>query len=223
MSSFLLLLLLMLPAPEEKGSLLIQTAPGTEVIWDGVSLAKTDQKGRLNIEEIPLGQYTLSLRKDGFRRLRREVDVRGGQVFLVLPLEPLTTSNRQQASHKPSKTLKPPEPPKPEQAKTESGQKKAVLPPEFKVKEKGDVPVWPTSPQPDTPARETKDYLFFWLLLFILAAVLALTATMRRRPKAHRPQRGSTILPAGLEEEAFAMNEAMDDPFSLGILYKRMK
>ena len=196
----------MLPAAEEKGSLLIQTEPGTEVVWDGVSLAKTDEKGRLSIEEIPLGQYNLVLHKNGFRKLRREVEVKRGQVSLVLPLEAMASS---QVSPKPSPRAPRVKLPRAEKPKTDSASKPGVLPPEFKVKEKGDVPVWPASPQPQTPVRSTTNNLFFWMLLFIVAAVLALMATMRRRPREQKPPPGSTILPADLEEDLAAMDEDM--------------
>ncbi len=200
MSSFLLLFLLILPASQDKGSLLIQTEPGTEVVWDGVTLARTDPKGRLSIEEIPLGRYTLVLRKEGFRKLQRDVEVQGGQVSLVLPLEAIPTSRPQAPSKPPPRTTKT-QPPASDPAKAQLEAKKPVLPPEFKVTEKGDVPVWPTSPQTQTPIRSTRSYAFFWLFLFIAAAMVALMATLRRRPKREQPEFAPTILPADLEEE----------------------
>jgi hypothetical protein len=82
------------------------------------------------------------------------------------------------------------------------------LPPEFKVTEKGDVPVWPTSPQPQAPVPSTRSYAFFWLFLFIAAAMVALMATLRRRPKREQPEPAPTILPADLEEELSDEEEA---------------
>ncbi len=200
MSSFLLLFLLMLPASQDKGSLLIQTEPGTEVVWDGVTLAETDPKGRLSIEEIPLGRYTLVLRKEGFRRLQRDVEVEGGQVSLVLPLEAIPVSRPKAPSKNAPGAAKTP-PSSSDPAKAQIEPKRPVLPPEFKVTEKGDVPVWPTSPQNQVPVRSTRSYAFFWLFLFLAAAMIALMATLRRRPKREQLEPAPTILPADLEEE----------------------
>ncbi len=81
-------LVILLAVPGERtGALRIRSQPGVEVLWEGVALGKTDAEGLLVVEDIPAGDYLLTLRAPGFH----QVDVRTtvaarGEAILELPL-----------------------------------------------------------------------------------------------------------------------------------------
>ena len=82
-----LLLSLAVAAPSDKGSLRIQSTPGTEVIWEGVSLDETDANGILTVTNVPPGRFNLVLKKSGFTSQKRVVEIAAGKtVTLSAPL-----------------------------------------------------------------------------------------------------------------------------------------
>ena len=82
-------LLLLLAAPTEKGALRIVSQPAVEVIWEGVELGRTDSRGLLVIQEIPIGTYSVTLRKEGFRERKTRAVVKAGESRLSLKLKPI--------------------------------------------------------------------------------------------------------------------------------------
>lgn len=72
----------------ELGALVIRAEPGAEVIWQGVQLGQTDDKGVMEISEIPLGSYDIEIRVPGHPGERFSVDVEeGSQILKVSPPE----------------------------------------------------------------------------------------------------------------------------------------
>jgi hypothetical protein len=62
-----------------------------EIVWEGVSLGKTDSNGVQRIQNIPVGVFTLTLKKDGFKDLARKVEVEVGEKVLFFKLQPRIT------------------------------------------------------------------------------------------------------------------------------------
>ncbi len=82
-----LLFLLFLATPTgPTGSLEIRTLPGTEVVWEGVSLGETDTGGSLLIEGIIAGEYSIVLRKEGHREAATRADISPGEESVLLLL-----------------------------------------------------------------------------------------------------------------------------------------
>lgn len=82
-----LFLIALLAAPGEgTGALRIRSQPGVEVLWEGVALGETDAEGLLVVEDIPLGDYLLTLRAPGYRQIDVRTTVASGNSILELPL-----------------------------------------------------------------------------------------------------------------------------------------
>lgn len=86
-----LLMLFLAASAFEVGSLFIETQPGVEVVWEGVLLGSTDARGNLTIDDSPLGVFTITLRKPGFRTVTTEVEIVPGRKTWTLELEPILT------------------------------------------------------------------------------------------------------------------------------------
>jgi hypothetical protein len=87
--SLLLLLTLLGAIDGETGTLRIHSQPGSEVLWEGVSLGNTDTDGFLTVSDIPPGTFTLVLRKIGFREFQTSVSIAAGKtVSLEARLQP---------------------------------------------------------------------------------------------------------------------------------------
>ena len=68
------------------GSLRVESDADVEVVWEGVSLGTTNELGTMVIGDIPLGDYTVILKKNGFETRRVAVVVAGGETVLSLKL-----------------------------------------------------------------------------------------------------------------------------------------
>jgi len=102
-SMFLLLVAFAASQPSaEFAALEIQSQPGVEVVWEGVSLGRTDNQGLLVVEEIPPGRYAIAIRKQGFREVTRELELVGGQTnTFQLDLEEIKPSRNRAAVRPP--------------------------------------------------------------------------------------------------------------------------
>jgi hypothetical protein len=83
-----LLLLLAVPAPSEKGTLRVQAEPGTEVVWEGVWLDKTDARGILIVSDVPPGRFSVTLQKPGSSPETRTVQIEPGQTTVLTAARP---------------------------------------------------------------------------------------------------------------------------------------
>lgn len=81
--------LLLLAAGVPAGVLEVRSQPGVEVVWEGVNLGTTDGRGRMVIRDIPPGEYSIVLRKDGHHPHRTDVRIDGGETTLRRQLERL--------------------------------------------------------------------------------------------------------------------------------------
>ena len=68
------------------GSLDLTTEPNTTILWDGHLLGTTDDEGRMTISSIPLGQYSMTFRKEGFEDLVQEIEIIPGNQILKQPV-----------------------------------------------------------------------------------------------------------------------------------------
>ena len=83
----LFLMLWLAAVPPEKASLTLHTEPGTEIVWEGVSLGRANSDGLLIIQDVPPGTFTVTLKKGGFHELTTDIEVIQGEAELVLELE----------------------------------------------------------------------------------------------------------------------------------------
>ncbi len=74
-----LLTILLALSAGASGVFTLRSQAGVEVIWEGVVLGKTDAAGLMVIEEIPAGDYRLTLRKAGFHPLDVQITVEDGE------------------------------------------------------------------------------------------------------------------------------------------------
>ena len=68
------------------GELTVRSQPGVEVVWDGIFLGVTDDKGVMKIGQIPPGGYSLALRLEGFEGRSFPLEVATGSQTVNLPL-----------------------------------------------------------------------------------------------------------------------------------------
>lgn len=169
-----LLISLVIPPSAETGTLKVQAQPGTEVVWDGVSLDKIDASGTFTISEIPAGRFQVGLRKPGFQREERPVTITAGQTsILSVKLKPLPATRLKPSLGKTNEATiaervlrekagkADPQP----QASIKSGRKR------------GPVPLWPAARAPQPERSETTP---FWVPFLILVAVVALIYLIKR-------------------------------------------
>jgi hypothetical protein len=78
-----LLLWLFIPVTTDSGTLRVESLPGTEVIWEGVSLGTTDRQGVLLVSDIPPGRFEIILSKAGFEEVRRLVKIEANEASLL--------------------------------------------------------------------------------------------------------------------------------------------
>ncbi len=71
----LFLMLWLAAVPPEKASLTLHTEPGTEIVWEGVSLGRANSDGLLIIQDVPPGTFTVTFKKSGFHELTTELEV----------------------------------------------------------------------------------------------------------------------------------------------------
>ena len=83
----LFLMILLAVGPPENANLTLQTEPGTEVVWEGVSLGRAGSDGLLIIQGVPPGTFSVTLRKGGFHEFTTDIEVLHGEAKLVLELE----------------------------------------------------------------------------------------------------------------------------------------
>ncbi len=102
-------MLLLLSATPDRGALRVSSQPGVEVVWEGVSLGTTDSSGNLVIREIPVGEYSITLRKEGYREARTRASVTAGETTLRRLLERLPRTR----VRGPAPARQPPPPPPP--------------------------------------------------------------------------------------------------------------
>jgi hypothetical protein len=74
------------------GELTVRSQPGAEVVWDGVILGVTDDRGVMKIGQIPPGGYLLDLRLEGFEDRTVPLAVETGSQTLNLPLTALVAA-----------------------------------------------------------------------------------------------------------------------------------
>jgi hypothetical protein len=72
----------------EKGWLRLQTERDVEVIWDGVSLGRTDATGLLLVESIPPGDFSIRLRAPDFEPHEQNVRIAAGRNSISIELAP---------------------------------------------------------------------------------------------------------------------------------------
>jgi len=142
--SLLLILALLGIIDGETGTLRIHSQPGTEVVWEGVSLGSTDAGGLLTVSEIPPGTFTLALRKAGFREFQKSVTITGGDTTsLEAALQPAgpPPSIKTSPPTKATAPRKRAEPPRSDQ----DNRLNELLKSEPK---QGPLPVWPAASRP---------------------------------------------------------------------------
>ena len=170
-----LLLSLAVAAPSDKGSLRIQSAPGTEVIWEGVSLDATDANGILNIANIPAGRFNLVLKKRGFTTEKRVVEIGGGET-VTLTVSLSAASPPKDASSRGAERR----PPNPKAGKGVAEQARPA------AAKKGRVPLWPTLSN-ETPVGTPSLNLGTVSLLVLIPAALLILIYMFRRVRPAGP------------------------------------
>jgi len=180
----------------ETGSLRIESQPGVEVVWEGVRLGSTDARGILRIDDSPLGVFSITLRKDGFRPLTTEVEVEPGQKTVRLELEPVATPASQpspEAASRPAETPSNPTPPSGETLETRSAVEPAATSPEQAgpataeslAEDLGTSPPepLPPPPAPAAPGTIAPRTLMSALLGAVLLGAVVLFLVRRRRPR----------------------------------------
>lgn len=78
--------------PAAAGTLTVTTEPDTTVLWDGNPLGTTGEAGRMTISNIPLGSYSLILRREGFEELVRDLEITSGNQVLEIALSAVPPS-----------------------------------------------------------------------------------------------------------------------------------
>lgn len=61
------------------GILSVETEPGAQVVWEGVALGLADERGLMEIQDIPPGAYSLTVSKRGFSPLQKRIEVHAGR------------------------------------------------------------------------------------------------------------------------------------------------
>jgi hypothetical protein len=169
-----LLLSLFVSTTSQTGSLKVESTPGTEVIWETVSLGKTDHRGSLLISEIPAGRFEVILHKEGFEEARRLVNIRADQDSLLrvtlvpLPAVDPNTAPSESPAHRPSAS--------PRASDVGPAPTEELVPAE---KEPNETPVIsPGEPGPVQPAAKGSPPV--WPLLLIPVLVILLVRLFRR-------------------------------------------
>ncbi|MGH9465517.1 MAG: PEGA domain-containing protein, partial [Thermoanaerobaculia bacterium] len=84
-----LLLAMMAGGPAAStATLLVESQPAVEVVWEGVPLGVTGPDGTLTIADIPPGSYAVTLRKEGHRPSERRIELGPGPARLAQRLAP---------------------------------------------------------------------------------------------------------------------------------------
>ncbi len=88
-AGLLLLVLWAFPLPSQTidNTLEVTATPGTEVIWEGVSLGTIDRSGSMTIVGVPIGNFRIGLRREGYQDLSRRVEILEGANALRVELE----------------------------------------------------------------------------------------------------------------------------------------
>lgn len=89
MLSFRLLLIFAFLPQLADSALTVVAEPDSLVVWDGVELGRTDSRGRLEIGQIPLGEYEIEVSKPGFLPARLRIEVSSGHRELNLSMVPV--------------------------------------------------------------------------------------------------------------------------------------
>ncbi len=76
------------PAPLTVTLVVMSDQPGTEVYLNGARRGTTNAEGRVQIDDLKLGHYTVEVRKDGFRNAIRGFQAGTDSPTLVFKLEP---------------------------------------------------------------------------------------------------------------------------------------
>ncbi|RPI21862.1 MAG: PEGA domain-containing protein [Acidobacteria bacterium] len=184
----LLLIALLGITGADNGTLRIQSEPGAEVLWEGVSLEATDLKGLLTVSDIPPGKFELVLRKPGFREYRTSVTILAGETsVLSVRLHPVTGRPAPGAEKKPPPDRAPTASPKrAEPAPSDQGNKLSQL--LESAPKRGPVPVWPAS-SPAVPVEKRSEIPVwpFILGITVLAVVLWFARRIKRVALAPSP------------------------------------
>lgn len=151
------------PLAAQTGSVRLESEPGTSVHWEGVDLGKTDDRGIMRIQGIPLGRFEVELTKDGFEPTSALLHVGEGENVMPIALRAIDPA----PVDVPEPTA---EPPAPLEASTETRADIRAAP-EPEPRQGQDAEAGGTSPEPTPP--------FVWAAV-ALAAVVS-TLLLRRR------------------------------------------
>lgn len=94
------------------GELRLQTQPGANVIWESVALGTVGSSGRMEIGGIPLGEYAVEVRREGFLTRRSRLTIGAGFQEVDLQLAPVSRPSPD-ADSKPAEQLGLPDPLRP--------------------------------------------------------------------------------------------------------------
>ncbi|MCP4654627.1 MAG: PEGA domain-containing protein [bacterium] len=201
-----LLMLFLALSPFEVGSLRIESQPGVEVVWEGVPLGSTDARGILTVDDSPLGVFSITLRKPGFRSLTTEIEIAPGRKTLALELEPTLTAADPRASPAPAPppAKTPPSPSGEELEKRAAVEATAPSPEEAGTATAESVAEDPAAPRPEpappptaptAPATIASGTAMKALYLLGAAVLGAIVLTLVRRRRARPPL--PAVEPAG--------------------------
>jgi len=195
-----LLLSLAVAAPADKGSLRIQSAPRTEVIWEGVSLDTTNASGTLTITDIPPGRFSLVLKKSGFRPEKRVIEIAAGETMTLSA--PLSREAPALKSVSPTRVEQRPGP-TPVNARVEA--------PASRKTADGRVPLWPSLPKPASTSAPSSHIGVIGLLALIPALLVVIYLVRRPRPAALAPH--PLLAPESSAPEPAPRGEPKSAPF----------
>ena len=204
-----LLTLVLLSAAPDKGALRVSSQPGVEVVWEGVSLGTTDSSGNLVIRDIPVGEYPITLRKEGYREARTRASVTAGETKLRRFLEQLP----RKGISRPATARQPPPPPPASPPVSATPISASEVSPSAELQselapdelESGDLSTDHASSSiavgrsPD-PKAESDEGAGSSGLYFLLAALMAVAAVYLLRQHKRRPRRRDPLVSANLLE-----------------------
>ena len=173
--SLLLLLTLLGAIDGETGILRIHSQPGTEVVWEGVSLGNTDTAGSLTVSDIPPGTFTLALRKKGFHEFQTSVTIAAGETISVdrelrpaVSLLPLPSTERPSQGGRPTGN----------RAESVRSDQDSRLAPK-----QGSLPAWPAA-SPPAPAKTATAVPIWPFVLGGALVILVFWLSRRLKPAA---------------------------------------
>jgi hypothetical protein len=153
----------------------VLTQPGVEVLWEGVSLGSTDGRGVLEIEGVPSGSFSVTLRKPGHQTRTTRIEVDSRTERLETRLERVAGSAAAQPPSAPKPAPRPAAEAAPAAAVSEPGRARTASTP-------------PTAP----PSRKP---VVLSVALLLVAAAAACLALYRRRHQAMAPPDELEIAP----------------------------